>query len=266
MSRDNYLNELELKSLIIRVKNGRLAGQCAQLGQHKSVVDDSVHSRRMNARIQKYIRWYISISNLKKSERINLIMSRMKQRIISLSEQTVIDTVCYERFGGAVMILIHRIMGQKKFSGYSYRDEFISSSVVKILQYIVNFDHRRVSKITGQTVSAFSYLTQIITNSIIFTINKAKRDRDFIHDEINQRRVDFNLPVADFNYTVTRDVHTYSDITTIPDVMDILKKEKRFIKNNKVVIQHNMDDLEDLHELHNIQCKYKNLELIHGCR
>ena len=38
-------------------------------------------------------------------------------------------------------------MTKGQFRGYSYQDDFVSDSVFKILKYLDNFDHKKISKI-----------------------------------------------------------------------------------------------------------------------
>lgn len=254
-----YLQELELKSLIIRIKNARITNGTVK--SNLTICDNSYENRKENSRITKYINWYTSLES-KKDKRTKLIKEEIFKRVITLSEKTVIDKKCYERFGEAIIILIKRILSQGKYSGYSYYDEFISDSIDKILKYLDNFDHTKISEITKQPVSAFSYLTQIINNSVIFVINKMKKEQDFIQNEINCTRTDMGMNITDYDFfKKNKETKTYTNINTVLEVLEIIENEKKFLKENNLVIEHNMEELEDFEELYKIQKKYKNLIL-----
>ena len=83
------------------------------------------------------------------------------------------------KFGEMCLLLIKRILTLPKFSGYTYKDDFISNAVEKLMSYgVKNFDAEKVSKITGKKVKAFAYLTQIIMNAIIQVINERKAENE----------------------------------------------------------------------------------------
>ena len=48
-----------------------------------------------------------------------------------------------------------------------------------------NFNHNLISKITGQSVNAFSYISQYVHNSILFIINTQKTESEAIQNFIN---------------------------------------------------------------------------------
>lgn len=252
-----YLQELELKSLIIRIKNARIVSGTVRTT--KTVPDNSLENRKANNKIRKYLNWYASLEG-KKDKRTIEVKKEIYKRVIQLSEDTLIDTESYERFGEAIIILIKHILSQGKYSGYSYYDEFVSDSIDKILKYLDNFDHTKISEITKQSVSAFSYLTQIINNSIIFIINKMKKEQDYIQNEINCQRTDLGFAIADYNFfKKNKEEKVYTNVSSIPEVIEIIEKEKRFLKENNLIIEHTMEELEDFEELYHIQKKYKNL-------
>ena len=79
--------------------------------------------------------------------------------------------------------MIKKILTKPQFSGYSFKDDFYSDASYKILKYIHNFDHTKTSKITGLHVNAFSYVSQIIHNSIIYIIGEHKKYNSRLQDE-----------------------------------------------------------------------------------
>jgi hypothetical protein len=78
--------------------------------------------------------------------------------------------------------MVKNILKKPQFSGYTYKDDFYSDAVYKILKYLGNFNHLLISEITGTNVNAFAYISQIIHNSVLFIINKKKKD---INDQRN---------------------------------------------------------------------------------
>lgn len=129
-------------------------------------------------KLKKYINKHSKSKN-QKYKRI------LRNYIIKISERTIIDKNSYERFGELVLLIIKNILKKPKFSGYTYRDEFYSDSTDKIFRYIKNFNHNLISKITGQPVNAFSYISQYVHNSILFIINTQKAEAEAIQNFIN---------------------------------------------------------------------------------
>lgn len=165
----NYTSEMELKSLLIRIKNER-AG---------------IQDKRFNSRINRYIGVYNKLQELKYGEQVksvqrSRILTDLKDKIISLSESTAIDKVSYEKFGDIILLMIKKILTKPSFSGYTYRDDFYSDATYKILKYLYNFDHTLISERSGQPVNAFAYISQIIHNSIICIINTRNKENDEI--------------------------------------------------------------------------------------
>jgi len=161
----NYTNELELKSLLIRIKNKR---KSTEFSEHE------------NNKINKYIKYYKNITENKYSDssKKKKVKKKLKLKIISLSEQTQIDSKSYERFGEIILLMIKNILRKPSFSGYTYKDDFYSDAVYKILKYLDNFDHTLISEITGIEVNAFAYISQYIHNSIVYIIKTKKKDAD----------------------------------------------------------------------------------------
>ena len=129
-------------------------------------------------KLKKYINKHSKSKN-QKYKRI------LRNYIIKISERTTIDKNSYERFGELVLLIIKNILKKPKFSGYTYRDEFYSDSTDKIFRYMKNFNHNLISKITGQPVNAFSYISQYVHNSILFIINTQKAETEAIQNFIN---------------------------------------------------------------------------------
>lgn len=200
----NYTSNLELTSLLIRIKNLRNLGD----NPHLNGID-YINNRRLN----RYIKIHTKLSDTKStpenaSKRTKL-KEHLKEKIISLSEKTPCDKFSYNRFGEIILLMVKKILTRPQFSGYSYKDDFYSDASFKILKYLGNFDHTLISERTGQRVNAFSYITQIIMNSIIAIINVRKRDQENIKEQIKLGIIDTpksagdtrNLYILDKEYT-----------------------------------------------------------------
>lgn len=176
----NYTSELELKSLLIRIKNEK---ECT--GQ----------STKDNKKINKYIKWHTAINNKKYQypAKRNKTKTKLKERIVKLSEKTEIDKESYERFGHIILLMIKNILKKPQFSGYTYKDDFYSDAIYKILKYLHNFDHNKTSKITGQSVNAFAYISQIIHNSILYILNKKKKEQELLDKQVDMEHLNHNL-------------------------------------------------------------------------
>jgi hypothetical protein len=157
-----YTSELELKSLLIRIKNTR----------------EDKGTEKLNTRINKYIKWHTALGAKKYDSptKRKLLKAKLKLKIIELSVLTRSDSVSYERFGTVILLMIKNILKKSQFSGYTYKDDFYSDAVYKILKYLHNFKHEMISEITGVAVNAFAYISQIIHNSVLFIINTKKKD------------------------------------------------------------------------------------------
>jgi hypothetical protein len=188
-TKHNYTSELELKCLLIRIKNRNL--------------DVGVESLQRNIRINKYILWFNKINAAKYPQediqRKNIIKYRFKDNAIKLAEQTKIDDESYEQFGNIILLMISKILTKPNFSGYTYKDEMYSDAIHKILKYLHNFDHTMISEHSGQLVNSFAYISQIIHNSVIYIINTKKKEMNNIKNQVSMEIVNHSLNIVDYN-------------------------------------------------------------------
>jgi len=184
----NYTSELELKSLLIRIKNKRLG-----LG-----------NPLWNKRINKYIIWHTAINSKKYDvpARRNKVKAKLKHKIVELSELTCSDDKSYERFGEIILLMIKNILRKPQFSGYTYRDDFYSDAIHKILSYLNNFDHTKISERTGISVNAFAYISQIMHNSILYIINTKKKDQLRQKEYAKMENTYNQVPTKDYGWYV----------------------------------------------------------------
>jgi len=162
----DYTNELELKTLIIRINNKK----------------EHIGTPSKNKRIDELVNTFAALNKkdyIKKStdpKRRAHIKSLIKDRVIYDSIVTSATQAEEERFGKIIMLMTKNILKKPKFSGYTYKDEFYSDASYKILRYLHNFDHTLTSIRTGDPVNAFAYISQIIHNSIVYIIKKQNKE------------------------------------------------------------------------------------------
>lgn len=218
------MSELDLKSLLIRVKNKKT---------------DKNYSERLNSRIDKYIITYNKLNNKKypktspNIQRKQKIKTQLKDKIIELSEKTNISKVSYEHFGKIILLMIRSILTKPNFSGYTYKSEFYSDAIYKILKYLHNFDHTLMSARSGIRVNAFAYISQIIHNSIIYIINTKKRENENIKNQISLEIRDHHLPVFD-----QTNLH---ESTFEPEIKEDIKEFRILINDGETLLQKIID-------------------------
>lgn len=265
----NYTNELELKSIIIRIQTARKLSKTT--GSSKTITDNSPKNIRDNRKINKYIKLVSNLS--KKSDidksRLQSFKAKVTDFIIKKSENTPIDNLNYERFGFIIMEMVRHILTKSQFRGYTYYDDFMSDSVFKILKYLDNFDHTIISKRSGEPVKAFAYISQIITNSIIFIISKNKKEQDFIKQQLSIQFNNDNIlepweVKKKAEETVEKEVFIKSK-GIIKRIYDTIESEKEFLKgpkNTLIIRCSEMDDvdIDELSAIESIKRVYKNVK------
>jgi hypothetical protein len=102
-----------------------------------------------------------------------------------------------------------------------------------------NFDHTLISKISNTHVNSFAYISQIIHNSIIFVINKKKKEQININKQVSNEILNNNLSIADHRKALNKS--TYEDNIEetaqteyfIEDDENLIEKITDIIKNMK---------------------------------
>lgn len=222
-----YVNEVEIKSILIRVKNLRTGMN---------------FSKKLNHRIDQMITTFLRLNDLKyPNAKLTRKKVRLKdylqRRITELSEVTCADKSVYNKFGSIIILTIRNILRKPQFNGYTYDDDFYSDASYKILKYMKNFDHTKISNISGQPVKAFAYLTQIINNSIIFVISHHKKINDNISVELQRQKLITNINVnktSFFNdpfYKENFDVSKV-ELTKVFSAENFLENFKKFISGD----------------------------------
>jgi len=262
----NYTNELELKSIIIRIQTARKLNKTQ--GSNKTITVDSKKNISENRKINKYILWASTIQKKNyDSQKVKKVQNHIKELVIKKSEQTPIDRRNYERFGVIIMEMVRHILTKPQFRGYTYYDDFMSDSVFKILKYLDNFDHTIISKRSGEPVKAFAYISQIIQNSIIYIISKNKKEQEFISQQISIQLNNDNL-LESWEVKKPKIQEKEFQVKSkniIKRIYDLVEQEKEFLKdiNNVLIIRCEDSDNIDIDELSSIESikrTYKNLK------
>ena len=86
----------------------------------------------------------------------------------------------------AIMEIADRFSRRRNFSGYSFREEFVSDGILNVIQYIDNFDPAKSS-------NPFSYISQILYYSFIRRIQTEKTQTYVRFKSIQKQFMDSNL-------------------------------------------------------------------------
>ena len=245
----NYTSEMELKSLLIRVKNKNF---------NKEIIET-----KYNNRINKYIVIFNILNDKKYKDtttttRKNELKRKIKSRIIKLSEMTAVDNKSYNRFGEIILLMIKKILTKPQFSGYTYKDDFYSDAIHKILKYLHNFDHTLISEISGTEVNAFAYISQIIHNSIIYIINTKNKELNDIKKQSQAGFFNEALSSIDLKYLEQQKLNESKFVTSfekLDDKREIIVSE-RDIEKHESLYNYIIDN-----ELENVRIKYSNYRI-----
>lgn len=263
----NYIDELELKSLIIRIKKSHIDTNTFKTG--KTIIDRNPKTIINNRKIKKYVEWFIRIKKIKDlTPKHRKVLNDLRDNIIKKSETTRIDKVSFELFGVYIAEMIDRILTKPQFRNYSYYDDFQSDSVYKILRYLDDFDHTKISDISNQAVNAFSYVSQIIHNAIIFIINKNKKYNDFISAQTLSEKIKFGASIGNTAILTSCDKGTdqkeeYVFSLTDTNINSIINDIKDLDKSNEITVFYYGDsDLEDLNRIYDLRKSFRKLKVV----
>ena len=216
----NYTSELELKSLLIRLKNRKVG-----YGDEKN-----------NDKINKYIKLFNKINDKKYSKESNLTQKKnilkykIKDKVVALSEECYLNTESYERFGQIILLMISKVLTKPNFSGYTYRDDFFSDAIHKILKYHHNFNHKMISQRSGTVVNSFAYISQIIHNSVIYIINTKKKEQINIKKQVSMEIIDHNLNIKDHEHCLKSSYYSEEYLDSIEEVREIIIEDLDLIE------------------------------------
>lgn len=274
-SKHNYTDELELKSLLIRIKNTHIHDNTVNTSQ--TIVHNDKETVLANAKISELIKEYVICKNLKSNEKDEDGFSinrknqlNLKSKVIELSEKTLIDRKSYERFGHVILLMIKNILTSSNYNGYTWKDDFTSLANYNILKYLDNFDHKLISSISGQPVNAFAYLTQIITNAFKFVINAKNREINFIQEQVQYERIRRGLPITECfvesyenDNVPAKEEKTELLISQNQEYIDeLINTHKDSLKKSNFIlnIKHTkINDIDLLYYIHKIKKNNKNI-------
>jgi len=133
------------------------------------------------------------------------------QEIINIQTNPNADKT---KFATQCMLIINNLKKRPQFSGYTsnWTEDYVSNSIYKMLKYIHNFDHTRISKITNEPVSPFAYLTQIAKAAFFEVINKRKREDGYIKETVQYQELEDLVQHA---YRNIEDIKTNEQIERI---------------------------------------------------
>ena len=88
-------------------------------------------------------------------------------------------------FGEMVLQIVKRRATSYNFSSYTYKEEFYSNAIDKIMAYAVkNFDPDYINPRTNKKSKAFSYLTEIASRAFVTIINEYRQEQEEISNLI----------------------------------------------------------------------------------
>lgn len=105
------------------------------------------------------------------------------------SAETV--TYCNVRLCEIIRLTTNRVATLPKFRQYGFLEDMKAEAVYQAVRGIAKFDLDKLNK-AGQAASAFSYLTQIITNAFWQIRKKEKKNKD-IRDKVMTMTSDSDL-------------------------------------------------------------------------
>jgi len=175
MPKPHYLYESVLMSELILFNN------LAKLKKNKKLYNDFYLNELEDLRDKAVELERSTEKGLQKQKR------EIRNKIRDLSNKTYVyrDT---NIFGEMISAMADRILTRPQFSNYTMKDEMKGLGVEYVLKYCNNFDPYKTSKISGQSVSAFAYISTIIFNGIIQVINSFNREQEKIKKQIQEKQ------------------------------------------------------------------------------
>jgi hypothetical protein len=175
-----YLSEPSLNSELILVNNAKL------LKKDPSLYNDEYLNEIMELR-KEYKKLNIKDnSGLQKQKR------DIRNRIRDLSVKTYLDRDT-NLFGEMIILIMDKLLTRPNFVNYNYKNEMKSLATEHILKYTWRFDPYKKSKISGQYISAFTYITTIAFNAFVATINGFNKEQKKIKEDYLETQKLFHL-------------------------------------------------------------------------
>ena len=174
----DYLSEPSLNSELILVNNSKKLKKNPKLYNDK-YLDEIMELRKKYEELDR-------LQGLQKEKR------KIRDKIRDLSVKTYIHRDG-NLFGEMIMLIMDKLLTRPNFVNYNYKNEMKSLATEHILKYTWRFDPYRKSEITGQYISAFTYITTIAFNAFVATINKFNKEQEKAKEEFLETQKLFHL-------------------------------------------------------------------------
>jgi hypothetical protein len=163
----HYLQEPILSSELILINNAK------KLAEDPSLLNEK-HLDRISHLRGEWMKLALQanegVMGLQKDKR------KIRDEIRDLSWVTYTDRD-KDLFGRMLVAMVQGVVSRPQFNGYTYKDEMKSLAIQHILLYTWRFDPYIKSKLTGQYVSAFGYISTICFNACVQTILKFQKEQ-----------------------------------------------------------------------------------------
>lgn len=173
-----YLSEPVLNSELVLINNSKLLKKQPELL-------NEIHLPTIKELRNQFIKLdqqsEIGIKGLQKDKKI------LRDQIRDLSSKTF-SKIDENIFGSMIITIVNKISSLPQFSNYTYIDEMRSLAIQHILLYSYKFDPFRQSKLTGQYVSAFAYISTICFNAFVATINKFNKEQSKAKEQFLEKQ------------------------------------------------------------------------------
>lgn len=150
----------------------------------------------------------------------------IRNKIKDLSSNTFMNRDP-DYFGEMILTLINNILKRPNFSGYSYKNEMKSLAIEHILKYTWRFAPYKQSKISGQYVSAFTYISTICFNAFVATINSQNK-------EIKKSKEDF-METQKFKYSSIKSSKLVPECSVVDKNVKIVNIKNKLIDEIKKI-------------------------------
>lgn len=138
--------------------------------------------------------WDLKIDTVSTNPEKNALQLE-KEKAIAVAET---KTYCTNRLVEIIVLTVERVATLTMFRHYTYLDDMKAEAIYQAVRGFTKFDLTKVNE-NGQSMSSFSYLSQIIHNAFKQILKKEKRNRD-IKDQAIEMMVDEQMEIeTDFD-------------------------------------------------------------------
>ncbi len=217
-----FISEPSLNSELILINNAK-----------KLEKDSSLFNDQYLEEIERMRKEY---EILDQSQGYQLEKRKLRNKIRDYSIQTYVYRD-KNLFGEMILLMLDKLLTRPNFVNYNYKNEMKSLAIEHILKYTWKFDPYRKSEISGQYISAFTYITTIAFNAFVATINKHNKEKEkikqdfletqkLLHREPNRSKIEeeYSLPKKEVIFNnINKDLFSLIKMIIL-DEKDILVK------------------------------------------